>query len=396
MQLSNSTFFEKLVREQSEKTVITFDTPTHYLQSDWDKVSRSFSDALDYAVYQEKALHVIGSVHSLQVLIHQLKNQGVLSQYSDEVKNILQLHPVLEDHCAAEDQVTSLIQILDASPLCTLSSLIDAEHARDTFNRWDRTEIYYRMLVHAEGDLFTNQQLTSLDQNSKSVNFFGHIPAVHHSFSGIQNGDSLKIISDTPGDAEQIYRSFHRDRFAPFERTDIELKSLELFEPYPDDIQILISSLAAQLSARKSLYLKFGFMSDYYYLTHTSSQQSVLPDSWEDRVFLPANSQTLPDISDYFLKLLNHVESGRYHGILASLPTKFSKSETGTIAEKMDQAFMDLRKLTEESECISLFCTPSTARKGLSVYQRTGETMQKFPEGTTNELFTNISRRLNS
>jgi hypothetical protein len=355
-----------------------------------DSIGRMFNDAQS----REKNLHVLGSPDSLVSLLEHLITTRPGNQRANGEKNFLHLHPVLREGQAAEMQISRLYRLIDSLPASIFASIIHAKHALDTSNRWDHTEIYYRLLVHGEGEVFTDELLTSFDEQQNGDNLSMQIPALHHSFAGIQQGDSLLFVPEQPGEFEQIYRAFQRKRFAPFERASLELENLVQIAPAPDGARLLLSRFAAYLGEKSRPYLVCGSMDDYFFLTQGTSQGTVPPDSSEDRVFIPAPVQFVSGIQEYFDILSNHVDSHHYDGILTVFPIKVVESERNEIFESANRSLIDLTNLAAERGYIPLFCLPGD-HQSVAMYQRKGNRNQRIPGITTDELFTSVRERLN-
>jgi len=394
LQPSDSAFLHQITSLRYNEDFSTSDLKQRSSRMDLNGVSHTIGRLLANRQNGQNRLNVVGSTGSLTLLLEQLEITGLLSEFPNGEKRPLLLHPVLREKSGAETQISRLYQLIDSSPGCMLSTIIDAKHAQDTSNRWGRTEIYYRMLMHSEGELFTDQHLANLAKQTEAEEVCAQVPAVHHHFDGIQKGDSLIIIPDEPGEFEQIYRSFHRERFAPFVRSEIELNHLELIAPSPAHAQALLSRLAAHLSDRNIRYLKYGSMQDYFFLTSAASTEAQLPDSWEERIFFSENSLNPSDISDYFEMLSNQVASDRYRGIFTSLPLSLVESETDEIFDSVNRSLVDLMELAKERGYSSLFCLP-VDHNSVLLYQRDEESNQQLPGKTVDELFTNLLERLN-
>ncbi len=187
-----------------------------------------------------------------------------------------------------------------------LASIVGRYYAMDRDNRWQRTELAYRLLVDGEGAAFNNpiEAFQSSYDDDVTDEFIKPVRIVSDADTRISEGDSVVFFNFRADRARQITRALTQDRFDKFEVEDLDLHFVT-FTPYEEDFDLPIAfpkvnleqTLGEVIASAGLRQLRAAETEKYPHVTYFFSGGRETEFEGEDRILVPS-----PKVATYDLQ----------------------------------------------------------------------------------------------
>ncbi len=190
--------------------------------------------------------------------------------------------------------VTSLKEVL-AETGGRIGTLIGRYYAMDRDTRWDRTELAYRLLVHAQGTAYTSfdevaGQLYSLVESDEFI-----MPMVFAGYTGMHAGDAVLLYNYRTDRTRQLMRALlegveaFTDEHRPF------LRVAAMTRVYPEfsgrvayEKEVHAHTLGEVVSMHGLRQLRISETEKYPHVTYFFNARREEPYDGEERILIPS------------------------------------------------------------------------------------------------------------
>ncbi len=189
-----------------------------------------------------------------------------------------------------------------------LASIVGRYYAMDRDNRWERTELAYRLLVEGEGRVVQDPLDGFRDSYADGVTDEFIKPVVVEGPNGrstrIEEGDVVVFFNFRADRARQLTRAFTVPDFDGFAADPLDL-TFVTFTPYDEDFDLpiafpkvnLMNTLGEVISSRGLRQLRAAETEKYPHVTYFFSGGREEPFAGEDRILVPS-----PKVATYDLQ----------------------------------------------------------------------------------------------
>ncbi|MBT8399346.1 MAG: 2,3-bisphosphoglycerate-independent phosphoglycerate mutase [Rhodothermia bacterium] len=187
-----------------------------------------------------------------------------------------------------------------------LASIVGRYYAMDRDNRWQRTELAYRLLVDGEGAEFEDPLAAFQASYDGGVTdeFIKPVRIVSEADTRITKGDSIVFFNFRADRARQITRALTESGFDKFEVSDLDLHFVT-FTPYEEDFGLPIAfpkvnlekTLGEVIASAGLRQLRAAETEKYPHVTYFFSGGRETEFEGEDRVLVPS-----PKVATYDLQ----------------------------------------------------------------------------------------------
>ena len=344
----------------------------------------AYIDAIDKAVSNDKAVHLMGLLSAGGVHSHENHIFAMIDMAAKRGAKQVYVHAFLDGRDtpprSAENSLIALDDKLKANNCGRIASMVGRYYAMDRDNRWDRVESAYQLLTEAKAEHRFDNATAALaaayarDENDEFVSP-SVIRAEGEADASINDGDSVIFMNFRADRAREITRAFVGSDFDGFNKNKSpELASFVMTTEYAADIKTpcayppekLTNSFGELMEKMGKTQLRIAETEKYAHVTFFFSGGREALYQGEDRELIPS-----PDVATYDLqpemsapevtaKLSEAITSGKYDTIICNYANGDMVGHTGVFdaAVKAAEAIDDsLKAITEvalanNAECL--------------------------------------------
>lgn len=302
-----------------------------------------YVDAIDNAINNQKAVHILGLLSEGGVHSHQDHIYAMIKMAAQRGAKEIYLHAFLDGRDTAPRSAETSLAKADAVfkevGVGRTASIVGRYFALDRDNRWDRVKTAYDVMVtgDAEFDALTAveglQAAYSRGENDEFVKAT-IICGEDEEVATINDGDSVIFMNFRPDRAREITHALIDENFSGFDRGDTHpaiAKFVQTTE-YASSIKApiafppedLTNSFGEYLSSIGKTQLRIAETEKYAHVTFFFNAGNEVVYAGEDRILVPSPQvatydlkpeMSAPEVTD---KLVEAIESGKYDAIICN------------------------------------------------------------------------------
>ncbi len=333
-----------------------------------------YSEAIDKAVSNDKAVHLFGLLSPGGVHSHEKHIQAMVKMAAQRGAKKVYVHAFLDGRDtpprSANNSLQALSQLFKELDCGRIATLVGRYYAMDRDNRWDRVQAAYELLTEGKAGYRYDTATAGLDaayardENDEFVSPTV-IQAEGDADASIADGDSVIFMNFRADRARELSYAFTDKNFAGFTRNMIpQLASFVTTTEYAADLNVpcayppeaLTNSFGELMARLGKTQLRIAETEKYAHVTFFFSGGREELYSGEDRELIPS-----PDVATYDLKpemsapevtdkLVAAIKSGKYDTIICNYANGDMVGHTGVYeaAVKAAEAIdVSLRRVTE-------------------------------------------------
>lgn len=363
------------------------------------------------------ALHLLGLVSPGGVHSHQAHLYALLELAKKEGIKDVYVHAFLDGRDVPPQSAQPFLEELEAKckeiGVGCIATLSGRYYAMDRDHNWDREQLAYEAIAHAEG-VSADSAVVGLKASyeaGKNDEFV--MPCVIKGYEGMKNGDGAIFFNFRPDRARQLTHAFVDETFDGFER-DEELKvPFATFSQYEDGMNAKVAfppetinnTLGKIIESKGMTQLRIAETEKYAHVTFFFNGGVEEPYEGEDRILVPspkvATYDLQPEMSAIEVtdKVVEAIKSEKYDFIILNYANCDMVGHTGVFpavvkaVETVDTCvgrFVDAIREVGGEVCI-------TADHGNADIMMDYENNQPFTKHTTNPVpFIVVSDRVKS
>ena len=363
------------------------------------------------------ALHLLGLVSPGGVHSHQAHLYALLELAKKEGIKDVYVHAFLDGRDVPPQSAQPFLEELEAKckeiGVGCIATLSGRYYAMDRDHNWDREQLAYEAIAHAEG-VSADSAVAGLKASyeaGKNDEFV--MPCVIKGYEGMKNGDGAIFFNFRPDRARQLTHAFVDETFDGFER-DEELKvPFATFSQYEDGMNAKVAfppetinnTLGKIIESKGMTQLRIAETEKYAHVTFFFNGGVEEPYEGEDRILVPspkvATYDLQPEMSAIEVtdKVVEAIKSEKYDFIILNYANCDMVGHTGVFpavvkaVETVDTCvgrFVDAIREVGGEVCI-------TADHGNADIMMDYENNQPFTKHTTNPVpFIVVSDRVKS
>ncbi len=309
---------------------------TKTINEDKLKENEAIVNAMDKAIENGTALHLMGLLSSGGVHSHNTHLYGILELAKKKGLENVYVHAFLDGRdvppsSAAEfmDELLAKTKEIGVGKVATVSGRY---YAMDRDNNWDRVEKTYAAMVYGEGEKADCPVCAVKNSYDKGVTDEFVVPVVVEGGAQVKPNDSIIFFNFRPDRAREITRTFVDPDFKGFERKngffpvnfvcmtqyDATMPNVDVaFKP-----QALKNTLGEYVSNKGMTQLRIAETEKYAHVTFFFNGGVEKQYEGEDRILVKspavATYDLQPEMSAYEVtdKLVPAIESGKYDMII--------------------------------------------------------------------------------
>ena len=309
---------------------------TKTINEDKLKENEAIVNAMDKAIENGTALHLMGLLSSGGVHSHNTHLYGILELAKKKGLENVYVHAFLDGRdvppsSAAEfmDELLDKMKEIGVGKVATVSGRY---YAMDRDNNWDRVEKTYAAMVYGEGEKAECPVCAVKNSYDKGVTDEFVVPVVVEGGAQVKPNDSVIFFNFRPDRAREITRTFVDPDFKGFERKngffpvnfvcmtqyDATMPNVDVaFKP-----QALKNTLGEYVSNKGMTQLRIAETEKYAHVTFFFNGGVEKQYEGEDRILVKspavATYDLQPEMSAYEVtdKLVPAIESGKYDMII--------------------------------------------------------------------------------
>ena len=316
--------------------------------------NKTFTDAVDLALKNDKAVHILGllspgGVHSHEEHIHAIAELAV----QRGVKKLF-LHAFLDGRDTPPKSASGSIKAMEEKFASLkhgrIASIIGRHYAMDRDHRWPRIQVAYDLMTQGKGEYQARTASEALDlaygrgETDEFVKATAIVPTGGKS-TCISEGDVIIFMNFRSDRARQITRAFIEDNFTAFPRQVVpKLGAYVSLTGYNADFQIpvafpperLDNVLGAYLSGLGLHQLRIAETEKYAHVTFFFNGGQETPFKFEERILVPSPTDVptynlKPEMSAYRLadEIVKAIQSGKYDVIISNFANADMVGHTG-------------------------------------------------------------------
>jgi 2,3-bisphosphoglycerate-independent phosphoglycerate mutase len=312
-----------------------------------------FCDAIDGAIANDKAVHIVGLLSPGGVHSHEDHINAMLEMAVQRGANKVYIHASLDGRdCPPRSAKPSLEKtqaLCDKLGTGKIATIIGRFFSMDRDNRWDRVEQAYRLMTegHANHTAATAveglEAAYSRDENDEFVQATA-IVAPGETAVAIEDGDAIISMNFRPDRAREITHALVDEQFDGFERHKVvNLSSFVMTTEYEATLDLpcayppenLVNSLGEFLANQGKQQLRIAETEKYAHVTFFfSGGREALYDG-EERTLIPSPDvetyDQKPEMSAFEVteKLVEAIDSGRFDTIICNYANCDQVGHTG-------------------------------------------------------------------
>ena len=312
-----------------------------------------FCEAIDGAVKNDKAVHIIGLLSPGGVHSHEDHINAMLEMAVQRGAKKVYIHASLDGRdCpprSAQPSLEKTQALCDKLGTGKIASIIGRFFSMDRDNRWDRVEQAYRLMAEGHAAHTAPTAVAGLeaayarDENDEFVQATA-IVADGETAVAIEDGDAIISMNFRPDRAREITHAFVDSDFNDFERQQVpDLSSFVMATEYEATLDLpcayppenLINSLGEYLASQGKQQLRIAETEKYAHVTFFFSGGREALYEGEDRILIPSPDvetyDQKPEMSAFEVteKLVEAIDSGRFDTIICNYANCDQVGHTG-------------------------------------------------------------------
>lgn len=327
--------------------------------------NKTLTDAVDLAIANNKAVHVIGLLSPGGVHSHEEHIQAMVKLAAERGAKKLYLHAFTDGRDTAPKSAASSIEAMEAEfkelGCGRFASVIGRYFAMDRDHRWPRIQAAYDLITQGKGDYTAASALEALEmaygrgETDEFVKATAIVPAGQQPVT-IEDGDVVLFMNYRSDRARQITRPFIEEEFDGFVRSvRPKLGTFASLTEYHKDFHIPVAFPPEQITncfgehiSNLGLHqLRIAETEKYAHVTFFFNGGVETPFPGEDRILVPS-----PDVATYDLqpemsaaeltdKLVAAIKGGQYDAIICNFANPDMVGHTG----KFDAAVLAIEAI---------------------------------------------------
>ena len=312
-----------------------------------------FCEAIDGAVKNDKAVHIIGLLSPGGVHSHEDHINAMLEMAVQRGAKKVYIHASLDGRdCpprSAQPSLEKTQALCDKLGTGKIASIIGRFFSMDRDNRWDRVEQAYRLMAEGHAAHTAPTAVAGLeaayarDENDEFVQATA-IFADGETAVAIEDGDAIISMNFRPDRAREITHAFVDSDFNDFERQQVpNLSSFVMATEYEATLDLscayppenLINSLGEYLASQGKQQLRIAETEKYAHVTFFFSGGREALYEGEERILIPSPDvetyDQKPEMSAFEVteKLVEAINSGRFDTIICNYANCDQVGHTG-------------------------------------------------------------------
>lgn len=312
--------------------------------------NRTLTDAVDKALENDRALHVLGllspgGVHSHEEHIHAMvelaTKRGVKKVY---------VHAFLDGRDTPPKSAQASIEAMEAKfeqlGGGQFASIIGRFYALDRDQRWNRVEKAYQLIAEGEGEFQAANAKAALDMAyaREETDEFVQATSIGKQAIKVEDGDAIVFMNFRSDRARELTKSFIDPDFDSFKRQrNITLSAFVTLTEYKKEFtspvafpsEKLNNVLGAYVSSLGLTQLRIAETEKYAHVTFFFNGGRDEPFEGEDRILIPSPKITTydqqpamnaPEVADQFVKAIH---SNKYDVIICNFANADMVGHTG-------------------------------------------------------------------
>lgn len=315
--------------------------------------NKTLTDAVDLAVENNKAVHIIGLLSPGGVHSHEEHIQAAMKLAAERGAKKLYLHAFTDGRDTAPKSAQASIDAMEAELKelghGQIASIIGRYYAMDRDHRWPRVQAAYDLITLGKGKFSATSASEALaaayarDETDEFVQATSITPNGEKPIE-VEDGDVVLFMNYRSDRARQITRPFIEEDFDGFERKNkAKLGQFASLTEYHRDFGIPVAFPPEQITNSFGEYisdiglhqLRIAETEKYAHVTFFFNGGEEDPFSGEVRELIPS-----PDVATYDLKpemssgeltdkLINAIESDKYDAIICNFANPDMVGHTG-------------------------------------------------------------------
>ena len=312
-----------------------------------------FCDAIDGAIKNDKAVHIVGLLSPGGVHSHEDHINAMLEMAVQRGAKKVYIHASLDGRdCPPRSAKPSLEKtqaLCDELGTGKIVSIIGRFFSMDRDNRWDRVEQAYRLMTEGHADYTATSAVEGLetaygrDENDEFVKATA-IVAEGETAIAIEDGDAIISMNFRPDRAREITHALVDEEFDGFNRQKApKLSSFVMTTEYEATLDLpcayppenLVNSLGEYLSNQGMQQLRIAETEKYAHVTFFFSGGREALYEGEERTLIPSPDvetyDQKPEMSAFEVteKLVDAIDSGRFDTIICNYANCDQVGHTG-------------------------------------------------------------------
>lgn len=309
---------------------------TKTINEDKLKENEAIVNAMDKAIENGTALHLMGLLSSGGVHSHNTHLYGILELAKKKGLENVYVHAFLDGRdvppSSAAEFMNELLDKMKEIGVGKVATVSGRYYAMDRDNNWDRVEKTYAAMVYGEGEKADCPVCAVKNSYDKGVTDEFVVPVVVEGGAQVKPNDSIIFFNFRPDRAREITRTFVDPDFKGFERKngffpvnfvcmtqyDATMPNVDVaFKP-----QTLKNTLGEYVSNKGMTQLRIAETEKYAHVTFFFNGGVEKQYEGEDRILVKspavATYDLQPEMSAYEVtdKLVPAIESGKYDMII--------------------------------------------------------------------------------
>lgn len=309
---------------------------TKTINEDKLKENEAIVNAMDKAIENGTALHLMGLLSSGGVHSHNTHLYGILELAKKKGLENVYVHAFLDGRdvppSSAAEFMNELLGKMKEIGVGKVATVSGRYYAMDRDNNWDRVEKTYAAMVYGEGEKADCPVCAVKNSYDKGVTDEFVVPVVVDGGAQVKPNDSVIFFNFRPDRAREITRTFVDPEFKGFERKngffpvnfvcmtqyDATMPNVDVaFKP-----QTLKNTLGEYVSNKGMTQLRIAETEKYAHVTFFFNGGVEKQYEGEDRILVKspavATYDLQPEMSAYEVtdKLVPAIESGKYDMII--------------------------------------------------------------------------------
>ncbi len=312
-----------------------------------------YCDAIDTAVANDKAIHIMGLLSPGGVHSHEDHINAMLEMAAQRGASKIYIHASLDGRdCPPRSAMPSLLKtqaLCDKLGVGKIVSIIGRFYSMDRDNRWDRVEQAYKLMTEGQAAYQATDVSSALDaayardENDEFVQATSIVGDGQQAVA-IEDGDAVISMNFRPDRAREISHALVDETFSGFDRSTVPaLSSFVMTTEYEANLDVpcafppetLVNSLGEYLAKHKKQQLRIAETEKYAHVTFFFSGGRESLYAGEERILIPS-----PEVSTYDQqpemsapqvteKLVEAIGSGQFDTIICNFANCDQVGHTG-------------------------------------------------------------------
>ena len=318
------------------------------VESDELKNNPRLQEVFQHVKSNDSTLHIMGLLSDAGVHSHLDHFKYIISNAKDLGVNNIAMHAFMDGRDTSPTSgikyINQLESWIESDERYKIATICGRYFAMDRDTRWDRIESAYKMLIHSEGEKYTDA--VSAIQASYDANItdeFVH-PTIIGESSPIQNGDAVLSMNFRADRMRQIVTAINESNFPHFPTIPLDIlftcmtqykegfSYQVLFSP--EKINNIFPEILAQNNYRQ---LRIAETEKYAHVTYFFNGGSEQSFPGEYRILVPspkvATYDLQPEMSAHEVteEVLSAIKSDKYEAIIMNFANPDMVGHTGNI-----------------------------------------------------------------